>query len=93
MPANAFQHDPFFTWLRDAYDPDSPEAQASVARALDAQRHERAAVLEMMLGISDPRVFMRTFLEFFQEDPAILTYLTVQCAARGAVLEYRNRAS
>jgi hypothetical protein len=64
------------------YDPDSPEARASAARALRAQREERAVLLAQMYQ-ADLAVFDRMLAEFFRDDPAILTLLSAAMAARG----------
>lgn len=87
---NPMYRDPLAAWMRDSYDPKSPEAQASVERAHLAQLTERATVLEAAFA-DDNATFDRLFVEFFRDDPRILTVLTARCAARGAVTAYREK--
>ena len=73
-------------WEQSAADPDSPEAVASVERARAEQRKDRAALLELLF---DSPNFHKLFVEFFTEDPHILSLLSARVAARGMVQRHR----
>lgn len=63
--------DPLSDYLRDAYDPESPEARASAERARIAQRSERLEALRQ--AGSDTRTYNRLIASFCQDDPAFFT--------------------
>lgn len=85
--------DPLQQWKQSTYDPESPEAQASAQRAHEAQRSERLTVLEKLAAANDMRMFDHLFLQFFRDDPAILTLMTGRLAAKAMVRAHRKRSA
>jgi hypothetical protein len=66
-----------------AYWVESPE---SIARAREFQRRERAGVLEALLRDGDVELFDYHFLDYYDEDAAIVLVLSEAAAARGLAL-------
>jgi hypothetical protein len=83
--------DPLAQWVQSSYDPNSPESLESAERAKDAQRSERADLLQKLFADDDTRTFDRMFLEFWRDDPAILSVLTARVAAAASVRLHRKR--
>ena len=79
---DAMYRDALSQWQQSARDPLQPETAESIQRARDYQLAERAKHLEAVFG-DDTRTFDRLFLQFFREDPRILSVMTARCCARG----------
>jgi hypothetical protein len=92
---NVAHRDPLGQWIQAAYDPESPEAVESANRAKLAQLEIRLGMLtheaEVAVVSKDWRQFDRLYLEFYRDDPTILSLMTGRLAAKAAVRQHRQR--
>ena len=87
--------DPLRQWAQSAYDPESPEAIESANRAKLAQLETRLGILDHEAKLAfvthDWRSFDRLYLEFYRDDPTILSLMTARIAAKATVRQYRRK--
>jgi hypothetical protein len=89
------KRDPLGQWIQSAYDPESPESIESANRAKTVQLETRLGILnneaKVAVVTKDWRSFDRLYLEFFRDDPTILSLMTGRIAAKATVRQHRQR--